>query len=222
MRTIYHLWLSAGSRKIRLTMAVKALAFDSKIEKTWERRAEFLHLNPAGEVPVLVEEDGTTLCGSQVIAEYLEEVYPDRPMIWGNVRDKAEIRRLTAWFDDKFNLEVTENLVGEKLTKRLSRQGEPFGPAIRAGLANIHHHLDYIGWLAERRRWLGGEYFSLADITAAAHLSCVDYLGDVPWDDHREARDWYARVKSRPCFRPLLDDVVPGIPAAKHYGDLDF
>lgn len=222
MRTLYHLWLSAGSRKIRLAMAEKAIAFHCHLEKPWERRAEFLHLNPAGEVPVLVEQDGTTVCGGQVIAEYLEEIYPDRPLIWGTPRDRAEIRRLCAWFDEKFNLEVTENLVGEKLVKRLSRQGEPFGPAIRAGLANIRHHLDYIGWLAERRRWLAGDQFSLADITAAAHLSCVDYIGDVPWDNHREARDWYARVKSRPSFRPLLDDNVPGVPAPAHYADLDF
>ena len=203
-------------------MAEKAIAFHCHLEKPWERRAEFLHLNPAGEVPVLVEQDGTTVCGGQVIAEYLEEIYPDRLLIWGTPRDRAEIRRLCAWFDEKFNLEVTENLVGEKLVKRLSRQGEPFGPAIRAGLVNIRHHLDYIGWLAERRRWLAGDQFSLADITAAAHLSCVDYIGDVPWDNHREARDWYARVKSRPSFRPLLDDNVPGVPAPAHYADLDF
>lgn len=203
-------------------MAEKALAFDLKLEKPWERRADFLHLNPAAEVPVLLESPVEVFVGGTVIAEYLEEIYTDRPLIWGTPRDRAEIRRLCCWFDEKFNLEVTENLVGEKLMKRFSRQGEPFGPAIRAGLANIHHHLDYIGWLVERRRWLGGDQFSLADITAAAHLSCVDYIGDVPWDQHREAREWYARVKSRPCFRPLLDDAVPGMPPAPHYKNLDF
>lgn len=222
MRTLYHFWLSAPSRIIRLAMAEKALAFDLVIEKPWERRGEFLHLNPAGEVPVLVESTHDVICHAVAISEYLEETYPDRPLICGDALARAEIRRLVGWFNEKFNLEVTENLVGEKLFKRLSRQGEPFGPAIRAGLTNIRHHLDYIGWLVERRRWLAGDQFSLADIAAAAHLSCLDYIGDVPWDSHREAREWYARVKSRPCFRPLLDDVVPGVPPVEHYRNLDF
>jgi len=74
----------------------------------------------------------------------------------------------------------------------------------------------------ERRRWLAGENFSLADITAAAHLSTLDYLGDVPWDNHEPAKEWYARIKSRPSFRPLLADHIPGAPPPKHYADLDF
>ena len=126
------------------------------------------------------------------------------------------------WFDGKFDREVTENLVGEKMMKRLLGQGAPNSKAVRAGHANIHHHLDYIGYLTERRIWLAGDSFSLADITAAAHLSAIDYLGDVPWKEHEEAKDWYARVKSRPSFRALLEDNVPGAPPQQHYADLDF
>jgi Glutathione S-transferase len=106
--------------------------------------------------------------------------------------------------------------------KRLSGQGQPFAPAIRAGLANIHYHLDYVAFLAERRPWLAGPTFTLADVAAAVQLSCVDYIGDVPWDDHPEARDWYARIKSRPSFRALLADSIPGCPPPRHYADLDF
>jgi glutathione S-transferase len=82
--------------------------------------------------------------------------------------------------------------------------------------------LDYIGYLTEQRRWIAGDELTLADITAAAHLSCVDYLGDVPWSDHPNAKDWYARIKSRPSFRPLLGDHIPGAPPPPHYADLDF
>ena len=126
------------------------------------------------------------------------------------------------WFDLKFNREVTDNIVGEKLMKRFLRLGEPHGPSIRAGKANIHYHLDYIGFLTGKRNWLAGEQFSLADITAAAHLSAIDYIGDVPWEEHREARDWYARVKSRPSFRALLEDRIPGISPVSHYENVDF
>jgi glutathione S-transferase len=157
-----------------------------------------------------------------VICEYLEERYPEVNLLGVDPVGRAETRRLVAWFDLKFNREVSDNLLGEKVMKRFLRLGEPHAPAIRAGHANISYHLDYIGFLIEKRNWLAGDYFTLADITAAAHLSAIDYIGDVPWDDHPAAREWYARVKSRPSFQPLLDDRVPGFSPARHYEDVDF
>jgi len=222
MRTLYHLWLHPFSRKVRIALAEKHLDFDLKIEKIWERRTEFLSINPAGDVPVLVEDDGTVLTDSQVISEYLNEVYPEVDLLGSNPLQRAETRRLVAWFDHKFNVEVTENLVGEKMTKRIMRKGEPNGSSIRAGHANIHYHLDYIGFLTERRRWLAGDELSMADIAAAAHLSAIDYIGDVPWDEHAAAKDWYVRIKSRPSFQPLLEDIIPGFSPPQHYQNLDF
>ena len=221
-RTLFHLPLSAPSRKVRLALAEKGLIFSLEVEKIWERRVEFLSLNPAGEVPVLVEPDGTTLVESQVICEYLEEAYAAIDLIGASPLQRAETRRLVVWFDHKFANEVSENLVGEKYSKRLLGLGDPHAPAIRAGLANIHYHLEYIEYLAEHRRWLAGDEYSLADISAAAQLSIVDFIGDVPWDRHPGAKDWYARVKSRPGFRPLLTDQVLGIQPPPHYADLDF
>jgi glutathione S-transferase len=222
MRTLYHVWLHPFSRKVRLALAEKGLEFDLQVEKIWERRTAFLAMNPAGDVPVLVEADGTILSNSQVICEYLEEVYPEVDLLGTDAMQRAETRRLVGWFDVKFNREVTDNIVGEKLMKRFLKLGEPHGPSIRAGSANIHYHLDYIGFLTEKRKWLAGEVFSLADITAAAHLSAIDYIGDVPWDEHHAARDWYSRVKSRPSFRSLLEDRIPGFTPVEHYENVDF
>ena len=222
MRSLYHLWLNPASRKVRLALVEKGLEFELKIEKVWERRTEFLAINPAGDVPVLLEPDGTVLTDSQVISEYLDEVYNDTSLLGDEPIQRAETRRLIAWFDQKFNTEVTENLVGEKMMKRFLKLGEPHGPSIRAGHANIHYHLDYIGFLTERRRWLAGDELSLADLTAAAHLSAIDYIGDVPWDEHKAAKDWYARMKSRPSFQPLLEDTIPGFTPPQHYQNLDF
>ncbi len=222
MRTLHHLPLDTGSRKIRILLAEKGLEFELKMEKIWERRLSFLQLNPAGEVPVLLEADGTSIAGAGVIAEYLDEAYPEPGLLGRTPLDRAETRRLVNWFEVKFQREVTRNLVDEKIMKRFLGQGGPEASAIRAGLANVHYHLDYIAWLSERRRWLAGDGFSLADITAAAELSAVDYLGDVPWDEHAAAKQWYARLKSRPSVRPLLADHVPGVSPAKHYADLDF
>ena len=222
MRRLYHLWLSPFSRKVRLVLGEKGLDFELAVEPVWERREGFLALNPAGTVPVLVEEDGTVIAESQPICEYLDEIVPDKSLIGFDPVTRAETRRLVMWFDLKFNTEVTHNLVTERVMKRFMKMGEPNSAAIRAGLYNISHHLNYIAYLAERRRWLAGDDFSLADITAAAHLSCVDYLGDVLWEAHPGAKDWYVRVKSRPSFRPLLADRIAGLRPPRHYDDLDF
>ncbi|MBF0248782.1 MAG: glutathione S-transferase family protein [Alphaproteobacteria bacterium] len=222
MRTLYHLWLSPSSRKVRIVLSEKKLDAELVVEKTWERREGFLRLNPAGETPVLVESDGMAISGGQVICEYLDERVKEPPLLGKHPIERAEVRRLCQWFDEKFNAEVTRNLVEEKVMKRFLGLGSPDSAAIRAGKANIGMHLDYVGYLVDRRSWLAGEQFTLADITAAAHLSCVDYLGDVPWAAYPSAKDWYARIKSRPSFRALLHDLIPGVPPPPHYHDLDF
>jgi glutathione S-transferase len=223
MRTLYHHPLCPFSRKVRLVLAEKKLDFDEQVERYWDRRDAFVELNPAGDVPVLVEEGGTALSDSTAICEYLDETFREPPLLPAEALHRAEVRRLVGWFDTKFHREVTVGLLGEKIIKRLtSTQAEPDSRLIRAGFAAIHQHLDYIGWLTERRTWLAGTHFSLADAAAAAQLSCIDYMGDVPWDRHAGARDWYARVKSRPAFRSLLNDHLPGLPPPKHYSDLDF
>jgi len=227
MRILYHHWISPFARKVRLVLSEKRLDVDETLYLDWERNDQFLALNPAGTVPVLVEDDGTLLCSHQAIAEYLDEAYPDPPLLPRDPTQRAEARRLVAWFDDKFWMEVGRLLVAEKLAKRMT--GGPFATgeapdsrAVRAGRANIHTHLDYIAWLTDRRKWLAGNQMTLADLTAAAHLSLIDYAGDVPWEEHPRAKDWYARMKSRPCFRGLLADQIPGVPAPRHYADLDF
>lgn len=222
MRLLYHFALQPFSRKVRIVLREKRLDFELQDERPWERRDAFLMLNPAGEVPVLVEPEGAALAGSRAICEFLDETYPDPPMIGTTPLGRAEVRRLVDWFDVKFYREVTANLLDQKILRRLAGFGGPDSQALRAGSANIHYHLEYIGWLTDRRKWLAGDDFSLADAAAAAHLSALDYIGDVPWSQHPEAKDWYARVKSRPSVRPLLADRLPGVTPPRHYADLDF
>lgn len=222
-RLLYHFSLDPQSRKVRIVLGEKHLAFELAVERPWEQRPEFIALNPAGDLPVLVEPDGRVLCNATAIAEYLDETLPDPPLLGADPRIRAEVRRLVGWFDEKFNSDVTLTLVGEKLVKRMMGPGFiPDSRAIRAGYGCMPFHLQYLAMLAEHRRWLAGNDFSLADITAAAHLSAVDYLGDIAWEKYPAAKDWYARIKSRPSLRPLLADVIPGIPPPRHYADLDF
>jgi glutathione S-transferase len=222
MRFLFQLPLSPYCRKVRLALAEKRLPFELRVERAWERRPEFLELNPAGTVPVLVETNGFAVADSSVICEYLDEAYPDNPMLGRTLAERVEVRRLTAWFDGKFDAEVTRNLNGQKYVKRLAGRGHPDATALRTGYAQLRDHLQYLGWLAETRKWLAGATLSLADLSAAAHLSVLDFAGDVDWSISPSAREWYARMKSRPSFRPLLNDRVPGMSPPAHYADLDF
>ncbi|NNK77910.1 MAG: glutathione S-transferase family protein [Litoreibacter sp.] len=221
MNRLYHAPLSPFCRKVRLVLSEKKVEVELIEERYWEATAEFMRRNPAGKVPIL-RIDGQTLSESQAICEYLEETIPEPALMPKNPADRAEVRRLVFWFDDKFHHEVTSKLLYERVNKKIMGQGYPESRNVKMGAQNIKYHIDYIGWLLDERRWLAGNSLSLADFAAAAHLSCLDYIRDVDWDRNANVKDWYAKIKSRPAFRSILADQVPGFPQPPHYADLDF
>ncbi len=222
MRSLYHVPLCPFCRKIRLALAEKKLDHTLIFEPVWKKNEDFLEINPAGTVPVLIDLNEKVIIDSYAISEYLDEAYSGDSLIGRDPFERAETRRLVAWFEDKFNREVTKPIVHEKALKRLFGQGGPDSTVLRAGKAALDEHMDYIAWLVERRNWLSGDHLSLADLTGAAHLSVLDYIGHIAWDTYPEVKSWYARLKSRPGFRSLLQDRMPGINMASHYPDLDF
>jgi glutathione S-transferase len=230
MLTLFHHPFCPHSRFIRLVLGEQGLSARMIEERVWDRREDFLMLNPAGTTPVLVDEGHPAVPGATIIAEYLDETYGadlgERRLLPSDPAGRIEVRRLSSWFNEKFFAEVSGPLVNERLYKRFMRVeqggGSPDTETIRAARANIRYHVSYIGWLVRTRNWMTGDQLSYADLAAAAHLSSVDYFGDVPWDADESAKIWYARIKSRPAFRALLLDAVPGLPASKTYADLDF
>lgn len=222
MRKLYHQVLCPFSRKVRIALKEKRLDFSLQIEKPWEGREDFLAMNPAAKVPVLEDTLSMVICDSSVICEYLEDTYPNPSYLGTDPYHRAEARRLQVWFDEKFHKEVTEKLVFEKTLKKEKRLGYPDATIIRTGNKNLKLHLEYVSWLLQRRHWIAGEAFSIADMAAGAHLSCLDFLNVIDWDQYDLLKEWYSRLKSRPSFHPLLHDRVPGILPPKHYADLDF
>jgi glutathione S-transferase len=224
---LHHAPFCPHSRFVRLVLGELGLEAELLEERPWTRRQGLLELNPAGTPPVLVDDD-LVVPGAWVIAEFLDESRgsSQRRLLPQNPARRIEVRRLMDWFLVKFHHEVTDYLVTEKIHKRFMAPDAGGGPpdmgAIRAARTNVRYHLKYIGWLAGTRNWLAGDELSFADLAAAAHLSVADYLGDVPWDEDDTAKQWYARVKSRPAFRTLLADRVPGMAPGAHYADLDF
>ncbi|MGU9962972.1 MAG: glutathione S-transferase family protein [Candidatus Halichondribacter symbioticus] len=221
MYRLYHFPLSPFCRKVRLVMAEKSIEVDLRAEPYWQKRADFLRLNPSSKVPVL-QDHQMVLSESNAICEYLEELYPSPALLPHGPEERAEVRRLINWFDDTFYHSVTHNLLNERLLKKVTGRGMPESRNIREGMKNIKTTLDYLNWLLDRRRWLGGHMLSLADFSAAAQLSCLDYISDVDWDRSALVKNWYATLKSRPAFRTLLVDHIDGFPPPPHYANLDF
>lgn len=203
-------------------MAEKQLAVDLIEETVWEGRPAFFEMNPAGDVPVLVEENGRVYCSAYAITEYLEETYTLPDLMGGDAQVRAETRRLLQWFDEKFYDEVSRPILFEKVYRRLMQCGSPDTELIREAKENLMYHVEYMAELLASRTWLGGETYSLADISAAAHLSALDFLGDISWSQAHRIKEWYALVKSRPGFRSLLLDRVRGFHPPSYYGDPDF
>lgn len=230
MISLYHHPLCPHSRFVRLLLGEYGIEPELIEENVSERRRDFLILDPAGQTPVLVEHPGIVVSGPGTIAEYFDEtrglalgkhrLLPEDPL------SRVEVRRLVDWFGQKFFNEVTNWLVTEKVYKRYMLRERGGGPPdmdlVRAARANIRTHMRYISYLAGSRKWLAGNSLSHADLAAAAQLSCVDFLGDVPWEENEAAKLWYSRVKSRPAFRSLLADRLPGLSPAPVYADLDF
>ncbi|MGB7322383.1 MAG: glutathione S-transferase family protein [Albidovulum sp.] len=221
MTRLYHVPLSPYCRKVRLTLAEKKIEVELVEERYWEQEADFLRRNPAGKVPVL-RYDGRIMSESQAICEYLDEAISEPRLMPKDPDGRYEVRRICAWFDDKFHAEVTSKLLYERVNKKIMGQGYPESKNVKSGATRIKYHLDYLSWLLDQRRWLAGNEMTLADFAAAAHLSSLDYISDVDWNRSQNVKDWYAKIKSRPSFRSLLADQVPGFPPPAHYADLDF
>ena len=232
MSTLTHFRLCPFSRSIRLALTELDMPFALVEETPWAWRPSFLALNPSGDLPVLALADGLVLAGAYAISEYLGEMVRRAPLeerikdlFPGNVEDRAEVRRLVDWFHRKLDSEVMRELLAEKLHMRLRPElssRSPDSELMRALRSNLRYHMSYVSYLADQRRWLAGDAMSFADMAAAAHFSCLDYLDEVPWASYPAAREWYVRMKSRPSFRPLLADRVAGVAPPLHYANLDF
>ena len=221
MVLLVHHSIVPQSRKIRLIMAEKKMLFVLKEEEPWNLSSEIKNINPSGDLPILIF-DGCVISGNYAITEYLEESNPQYKLLPEDTKNRAEVRRIVEWFDNKFYNEVYKYIVTEKITKRFQYKLAPNSKILKAGLNNLRFHLEYIDYLADRNSYLAGNTLTLADLTVAAHLSIIDYLGDISWEEYKNAKLWYAKIKSRPSFKEILKDTIKGIPPSSNYTNLDF
>lgn len=221
MVLLVHHSISPQSRKMRLIMAEKKMLFVLKEEEPWNISPDIMKINPSGELPVLIF-DGNVISGNNAITEYLEESNPQYKLLPEDLKERAEVRRICEWFDIKFYNEVYKYIVAEKIIKRFQYKQAPNSKILKAGLNNLKYHMEYIDYLADRNNYIAGKKLSLADLTVAAHLSIIDYLGDISWSEYKNAKLWYAKIKSRPSFKDILKDNIRGISPSENYANLDF
>lgn len=223
MWQLYQFPLCPFSRKVRLQLSEKGVAYELVRENPWERRDAFMDMTPAGQTPVMVDPSkNVVLIDSGAITEFFEETVPANSSLPGTALDRAEIRRLVAWLDERFYGEVVGPLTEERMIKRLVHRAAPDTNILRSAMKTANQHLDYLDYLLDHRRWLGGPAMSLADLAACAHISVADYLGGIDWRGHKQTLAWYSGMKSRPCFRPMLAERMEVIQPPAHYDKVDF
>ena len=221
MRLLYHFPLCPFSRKVRILLAEKHLDFKTRSIKFWDNNTELYELTGTGQVPVLID-NSYVISDSNAIAEYLEEVYDIYNFMGKTPVERAEVRRLVGWFDHSFYYSVTRAILNERVIKYYSNAESPNSSLIRATKSSIAHHVGYIAGMLDKYQWVAGNFFSLADIVVASHLSVLDYLNDISWQNHVVVREWYSLVKARPSFQPILQDRVVGFRPPAHYAKIDF
>lgn len=214
MRRLIHLMLSPSCRLARLMVGEKRVACDPAISD-----------DPRQTMPVFTDMDGTQVEGVWAILDHLEHHYPDRPLAPEDDAARSACLRWVDWSFGPLHERVTQRIVYEKAAPKYTGAGFSRAPdmnVIRAGREELKLALKAIGTAAETNGNLACRESTLGDLAVAAHLSSLDYFGEVPWMDFPAAQEWYVRMKSRPSFRSILSDRVPGQPPVSHYAELDF
>lgn len=192
-------------------------------EDYWLRSEKLLSMNPACSLPILVINEHLIIKGIYPILEYLHDTYDQFAYFMGSTHEiKAETRRVIAWFNDKFYLEVSKVLINEKFIRLVRHLGEPRTQFLKAAKANLKCHMNYMGQLLHQDNFFISEHISCADIAAATHLSILDYFSEIAWEHWPDIRHWYSLLKSRPSFQPVLHDRISGFVPPQYYNNLDF
>ena len=213
MRRLVQLLLSPPSRFARLLIAEKRLSCDCVAPE-----------DVAEHLPLFIDLDGTRHQGLWAIVDHLEGTYPERPLTPEEDWARAESLRLLDWAMGPFLESVTKRIVYERASQRYTGSAAQRAPdmlIVRSGREALRASLAALGASAERNGCLASRDCTLGDLAVAAHLSALDYFGEVPWSEFPAVAEWYMRIKSRPSFRTLLGDRMPGQPPVSHYADLD-
>ena len=221
MITLYHYYLCSSSRYIRLILEEHKISYQTQLENYWKPQKDFLELNPAGHLPVLVNEENFPVIGANACVEYIKDLELRSNFFVENYKEKAEINRLVHWFEVIFKKEVFDPIIYEKVYSRIVENITPNSENIRAALQNLDFHIQYFNYLLNNKNYFIKDELTYLDFLAAANFSVLDYLGLLNLKRHEYIREWYFKLKSRPSFRTLLKDQIVGLNPHENYKNMD-
>ena len=199
-------------QKVRIVLAEKGLTYDLiqvDLSKGEHRRPEFSRLNPFGKVPVLVDED-TTVWDSTIIAEYLEDEYPEPPVI--PVIGSSALRARARLFEDFADTLFTPQ-VGQYMAEMGKAEGERNQERLQRLHQAVERMLDYVNQELGQQQFIAGD-FSVADIAFAPRMLVLPNLGIEPGTNRPNVDAWFKRLLDRPSLRSLqgvTTDFVAGV-----------
>ena len=227
---LYHYSFCPFSRKIRFLLDEIEITY-KKIEiKPYEKNNEFIRLNTLNETPVLIDNNNKIrVIDSYIIADYLKNMeyrnFTDlRDEYFGsNLNEELEINRLQMLFDKNFYNDITKPLLYEKVYSTFDETKKYYSNSVvNKVVSNINAYVEYMEFLLVKNKWLADEKFSLADISAAAQISVIDYFGHINWKRFFKLKEWYNIIKSKKGFNDILNDKLPGFNPYINYNKIDF
>tara|TARA_B100000524_G_C23611957_1_gene356524 strand:+ start:358 stop:1026 length:669 start_codon:yes stop_codon:yes gene_type:complete len=222
MITLHHYYLCSSSRYIRLILEEHNITYETQLENFWKPQKDFLKINPAGHLPVLVNEENFPIVGANACLEYIKDLKLRPNLFADNYKDKAEINRLNHWFETIFKKEVFDPIIYEKVFSRIVENIIPDSENIRAALNNLDFHIKYFNYLLNKKIFFVKDKLTYLDLLAAANLSVLDYLGLLDFKTNENIKEWYFKIKSRPSFKTLLKDQIVGLNPHENYRNIDF
>ena len=221
MFILYHYYLCPSSRFVRLILEEYKIKYTGQLENYWKPQKDFLNINPAGHLPVLINEQNHSIVGANACLEYFKDLDLKPNLVGDNFKDKAEIYRLFHWFDTLFKKEVLDPILYEKVFSRVVENITPNSSNIRVALQNLAFHIDYLDYLLKNHDYLVSNNLTYLDFLASANFSILDYLGLLRFDNVDNIKEWYFKLKSRPSFKILLSDQIVGLNPDKKYKLID-
>ena len=221
MITLYHYYLCSSSRYIRLILEEQKIKYETQLENYWKPQKDFLQLNPAGHLPVIINEENFPVIGANACIEYIKDLEVKPRLFVDDYREKAEINRLVHWFDVIFKKEVFDPIIYEKVLSGILDNITPNSENIRAALNNLDFHIEYFNYLLNSKNYFIKDDLTYLDFLAAANFSVLDYLGLLNLKDYENIKEWYFKIKSRPSFKTLLKDQIVGLNPHENYKIID-
>lgn len=237
MIKLYHNDMSSCAQKVRFALATKGVDWEGEeldLRRGDQLQPDFLKINPKGLVPAL-EHDGNVIVESNIILDYLNEAFPEPPLLPEAPLDRASVRWWMKRLDDGLHLDIAALSFGiafrhqllkacgskEAVDKHIDAVPDPYlreverqvvhdgmdSPRFAMAVVQFDKLVKEIDDELAAHDWIGGDSLSLADIAYAPYVTRLEHLGmEGLWEEHPRFSTWYEKLKDTDGYRAGLAD----------------